>query len=373
MADGARAVAPDAASSARVEPEAEDERDLPRQGLGLAARMKAYEEPLDHVVDPNLPFIIRLDGHKFSKFTKGFRKPFDVRLHRAMVRSACDVLSELRPTVAYTQSDEITFVFFPEEAPAGAGLRRPKAQVEGGSSGPGAPAAPECKAPDENPAPGDEASAASPTSGDKAPAPLHQPLARNAAPSPNLIFNGRIQKLVSLAASLCAVRFNHYLMQEDFGPADAKIVEKVRSGRAYFDGRCFNVPSREEAVNNLLWRSLYDCVRNSRLNLGLQHYSPSAIHGLKTADLILKLEREKGVVWGDMSNAYKYGTFIKKHLVEKQGMDPRTGETKTVFRGRILAQAFQIRFCEEALEMISAKYWGVYPKEDVEAVWDQGA
>ena len=45
----------------------------------LDDRMKEYENGYKMVVDPSKPYIIRLDGHGFSKFVKPFNKPYDVR------------------------------------------------------------------------------------------------------------------------------------------------------------------------------------------------------------------------------------------------------------------------------------------------------
>jgi len=45
----------------------------------IGERMKVYEKNMKDVVDPYTPWCIRLDGHKFSSFTKGFRKPYDIR------------------------------------------------------------------------------------------------------------------------------------------------------------------------------------------------------------------------------------------------------------------------------------------------------
>ena len=45
----------------------------------LGIRMKTYEKKWETNLDPTLPFMIRLDGHCFSKFTKQFDKPFDIR------------------------------------------------------------------------------------------------------------------------------------------------------------------------------------------------------------------------------------------------------------------------------------------------------
>ncbi|KAF7374724.1 Thg1 domain-containing protein [Mycena sanguinolenta] len=81
-----------------------------REGLG--ERMKRYEAVTDQQLPDDQPAIIRVDGHGFSKFTRGFNKPFDERLHDAMVQTAADLLEQFpAASLAYTQSDEITLVF----------------------------------------------------------------------------------------------------------------------------------------------------------------------------------------------------------------------------------------------------------------------
>ncbi|KAH6884419.1 tRNAHis guanylyltransferase-domain-containing protein [Thelonectria olida] len=78
----------------------------------LATRMKDYEAATEIHLAPSQPAILRLDGHAFSKFTAPFAKPFDERLHTAMVKTCADLLDAYpAATLAYTQSDEITLVF----------------------------------------------------------------------------------------------------------------------------------------------------------------------------------------------------------------------------------------------------------------------
>jgi tRNA(His) 5'-end guanylyltransferase len=73
--------------------------------------MKSYEAITDIKVSTDSPVILRLDGHTFSKFTAHFARPFDPRIHSAMVSTCTDLLHFLpTATLAYTQSDEITLV-----------------------------------------------------------------------------------------------------------------------------------------------------------------------------------------------------------------------------------------------------------------------
>jgi tRNA(His) guanylyltransferase len=74
--------------------------------------MKSYEAATDTRLPPNTPAVLRLDGHGFSKFTAHFNRPFDQRIHDAMVNTCADLLRHFpNATMAYTQSDEITLVF----------------------------------------------------------------------------------------------------------------------------------------------------------------------------------------------------------------------------------------------------------------------
>ncbi|KAH4131372.1 hypothetical protein HBH47_015510 [Parastagonospora nodorum] len=80
--------------------------------IPLAERMKKYEAVYDTTLPSNSPIILRLDGHNFSRFTSHFARPFDERIHSAML-STCTSLLTFFPsaTLAYTQSDEITLIF----------------------------------------------------------------------------------------------------------------------------------------------------------------------------------------------------------------------------------------------------------------------
>jgi tRNA(His) guanylyltransferase len=88
-------------------PEVPDPHETPT----LASRMKAYEAKVEYAL-PNAPTVLRIDGHSFSKFTSFFQRPFDLRIHQAMLETCKDLLrANPTATVGYTFSDEITLVF----------------------------------------------------------------------------------------------------------------------------------------------------------------------------------------------------------------------------------------------------------------------
>nr|GAT48746.1 predicted protein [Mycena chlorophos] len=85
---------------------------MPPSETSLADRMKKFETATDIQLTPNQPAIVRIDGHAFSTFTRGFEKPFDERIHTAMAATASDLLAHFSDaSLVYTISDEITLVF----------------------------------------------------------------------------------------------------------------------------------------------------------------------------------------------------------------------------------------------------------------------
>lgn len=75
-------------------------------------RMKGYEKEFTELrVEPSEILCVRLDGKGFSKFTKGFIKPFDDRMTKSMVQTAEVLVKETNAQVAYTQSDEISLIY----------------------------------------------------------------------------------------------------------------------------------------------------------------------------------------------------------------------------------------------------------------------
>lgn len=80
---------------------------------GLGNRMKMYEAEYNSVISRDKYFVIRLDGHNFSKFTKIFNYPYDELFRNAMVMTCQQLMNEFNAVFAYTQSDEITLGFIP--------------------------------------------------------------------------------------------------------------------------------------------------------------------------------------------------------------------------------------------------------------------
>lgn len=76
-------------------------------------RMKIYESfETSRKARPLLPLIARLDGKKFSGFTRKLGRPYDKRLIDLMIRVTKYLVTETNARMGYTQSDEITLAWY---------------------------------------------------------------------------------------------------------------------------------------------------------------------------------------------------------------------------------------------------------------------
>lgn len=77
----------------------------------LGTRMKSYEDQeAQRRLSPDMPIMIRIDGRRFSKFSQGFKKPFDNDLSEAMRATCAYLVEETQARIGYVQSDEISLI-----------------------------------------------------------------------------------------------------------------------------------------------------------------------------------------------------------------------------------------------------------------------
>lgn len=83
-------------------------------------QMRVYEESLDQYILPDMYIAARLDGRSFTRLTKEickFEAPFDERFRDMMIATVHTLMerSGFRIVYGYTESDEISLLFHPEE------------------------------------------------------------------------------------------------------------------------------------------------------------------------------------------------------------------------------------------------------------------
>ena len=231
----------------------------------LGKRMKEYYEqvPKTRLVR-RMPVAIRIDGKAFHSFTKGFEKPFDDVLIKAMQETTKYLCENIQGCVlGYTQSDEITLILVD-----------------------------------------------------------YQTLTTSAW------FDYEVQKMCSIAASMATMAFNkffnrslndfvidHYIDTGDGSKPEYDGVKKLidtymlaSQKGAMFDARCFNIP-KEEVTNLIYWRQL-DATRNSIQMVGQANFSHKELHG-KSCNMIQDmLMTEKGINWNDYPTHKKCGSCV---------------------------------------------------------------
>ena len=84
--------------------------------MDIASRMKQYEyAETQQKFIPLLPVYCRIDGRSFSKFTQGFKKPFDQDFRDCMRKTSQQLIEATSASIAYTQSDEINLCWLSED------------------------------------------------------------------------------------------------------------------------------------------------------------------------------------------------------------------------------------------------------------------
>lgn len=270
----------------------------------LGDRMKYYESQQENIISKSDYFCIRLDGHSFSKFTAKLQKPFDKNFSKAMILTASDAMFEFNAKTAFTQSDEISLIFdnaFPKD-------------VENIDTN-----------------------------------------------KYTHIYGGRILKLVSLSASFVSIRFNYHLNNlveknvcESPNIYDPKMIDNIKKFKATFDARIllFDENNKHEMLNHLIWRC-QDGYRNSIQMYAYHYFGPSKINKLKGVEMINLMEKENKLVWKDIPLWHKYGTVIKKLLVD---FETTHGVSK---RTQINQIAFKINYSDDVLNFIFDKYFDI--------------
>lgn len=135
------------------------------------------------------------------------------------------------------------------------------------------------------------------------------------------IFSGRIQKLTSIIASMATAKFNSVIH-----------VTFPNKPLAEFDCRVWNVPSRTEAANTILWRE-FDATKNSISMAARAFYSDNQLHG-KNSSQKQDMLMEKGINWNDYPVFFKRGTYARRSVVERKLTDIEISELPPMHEAR---------------------------------------
>lgn len=266
----------------------------------LGDRMKYYEAKNDDKrVPPTEAFIVRLDGHSFSKFVTPMHRPFDTNFVIAMNRTAGDILNEFNAQTVYTHSDEITVIF------------NSVCTKE------------DLASPDEK---------------------LHK----------CHMYNGRYQKIISLMAGYCSVRFNYHIASLIVGDATypEHFINKLQNPQKYFDARIITFDGKpSEIVNHQIWRSIYDCTRNCVSTYARTMFTHKELFNKNATEMIQMMAIE-GFDFNKEPLYLKHGTYCKKEKYDKLNDDGTTS-----IRTRLKWITFKMQFSEQMIDTMVSSYW----------------
>ena len=207
----------------------------------LGDLMKHYESCCDYKLIRSIPVIVRLDGRAFHSWTRKTRcaKPFDPQMIKLMAETTKFLCENCTNCVLGYTQSDEISLLFPDENARGT----------------------------------------------------------------TAWFDKRLQKLVSLTASMATYYFN----------ANNPYKNKIP---AFFDSRAFLIPP-EDVRGYFIWRQ-NDATKNSLFMLAQHLYSHGELIGRKREDL-QELCWQKGHNWNDLSTQEKRGTAVYKIPVVKKG------------------------------------------------------
>lgn len=283
----------------------------------LEERMKSYEKTFDVKTVPYKPYVVRLDGRSFSKYTEGLRKPFDNLFECAMINTMNDLVVEFCASTGYTHSDEITLIF---------------------------PAA--CTLEEYN------------TKTNKS---IH-------------LYEGRVMKICTVMAGYCSSKFNYHINRLiDYGNNRVhyknEMIEKIRSHNACFDCRLIDFPENKltDIVNLLIWRSVRDSYRNSVFAYGKKYFTHQQLENKNSDQILTMLKEEKNLDWNDVPIFHKHGVYSKKEWYKKEV--EINGVMQEVPRQRICNKSFVIKYSEKMYELLMSKHWASDNLDSYETVF----
>ena len=215
--------------------------------LSLSDRMKEYESQTQTKLIKKLPVIIRLDGRKFSHFTRGFEKPFDDDLSDIFQKVALDLRKSVdNVRFIYSQSDEISLLLTDWDHTK---------ETDGGRV--------------------------------------------------DTWYDYRVQKIVSVISSETTLLFNKYILELvqrysallDKDNVNRELVQNrynmlyKKLFKAMFDARVFNLPL-DEVTNYFIFRQ-QDALRNSISGFARKYYPTKQLQGIKNHCSVFQLQWKK--------------------------------------------------------------------------------
>lgn len=172
-----------------------------------------------------------------------------------------------------------------------------------------------------------------------------------------IMYAGRVSKIVSVTAALATARFNHHIARLPWDSPQTR--DLACSGSALFDARAFALPDDQAAMGLLWWRHKHDMRRNVVNTAGFHALGHQALDKQPIGAVLETLRSTRGL---DPFSAYPaeamFGAFLKKAQVAGEGYNPVLGTTVPCTRTRIEGRTFDWEQGEaDRVAMTMAKFW----------------
>lgn len=125
------------------------------------------------------------------------------------------------------------------------------------------------------------------------------------------LFGGKVHKWTSVLASLAAAAFQQELTRAFGGEA-----EKLTAMLPHFDARVLQLPSKIEAANAILWRTL-DARKNAVSMAARAAFPAQALHGKDQAEMRAMMAA-KGIDFDEYPRSFRQGTFQRRVTSERE-------------------------------------------------------
>lgn len=127
-------------------------------------------------------------------------------------------------------------------------------------------------------------------------------------------FDGSLQKIVSITASIATAAFNRARLARvlartlETGEAPADLLDIETFPMAQFDSRAFTIPDAVEVANYFLWRQ-QDATRNSISMAVRAEYPHEEVDG-RSSGVMQEMLWQRGINWNDYPDGCKRGRMI---------------------------------------------------------------
>jgi tRNA(His) 5'-end guanylyltransferase len=162
---------------------------------------------------------------------------------------------------------------------------------------------------------------------------------------------GRIQKIVSQMAAYCSIRFNHHM---NVICIDCEYRNHIMSNEAFFDARIMSFVDQYEAVNCLLWRSVFDCERNAISTYAQQYYTVKELHDKSTKSRIIMLH-DQGLDWSIIPTYIKHGIYCKRYPDNR--LTNINGKEMMIMRASFRFKNFKIVCDDDNIKAMFKQSW----------------